>query len=112
MRIEDRLNTVPTTVRLLEKTKARLENAARLLKRPMNQIVENALDDYFRANGLIERYVVRVLKDHVVLMKFAGDDATLVDMEKMNGLPLSQVAEKYAMKLQKPVAVEEEGEQQ
>ncbi len=110
MKVEDKLVTVATTVRLLEKTKDRLENAGRLLKRPMNQIVEEALDDYFKAHGLIERYVVRVLKDHVVLMKFEGDETTLVDMEKRNGLPLNKVAEKYAMQLQRPVAVEE-GEQ-
>ena len=92
-----------TTVRLNPVIKDRLDKAAFVLKRSQNQIIEEALQEYFEHRGLVERYQVTMTKDHVVLIKLNKDQATVVEVTPRNGVPPNQVAENYATKLQRPV---------
>lgn len=92
-----------TTVRLSDATKKSLENASRILRKTQNQVMEDALSEYFERHNLIERYEARVFRDQVILLRINGTKSDIVDARSCNGLSTDKIVEQFATTYRAPV---------
>lgn len=92
-----------TTVRLSDATKKSLENAARILRKTQNQVMEDALHEYFERHNLIERYEARVFRDEVILLRINGATSKIIDKAPRNGTLDEKIVEQFATTYRAPV---------
>jgi hypothetical protein len=97
-----------TTARLLENTKFSLERAAYVLQRSQNDIIEEALKEFFKKHKLDTRYQLNVNRTHIVLTEIAQDQVRVLDVQQRNGVPPTEIAKEYSQRYQHPVQVIEE----
>lgn len=104
------VNKTATTLRLTPETKSLLSNAAHLLGLSESQVAETALAEFYQNHNLHPRYVLAVTPSHHVVFRHEGPKATVVEVATRNGVPTSDVQKQFAVKLQSPVYLDDEGE--
>ena len=96
-----------TTVRLSEATRENMHKLCKGLHMSQSELLDKALLEWGERHGMLDRYQVTLTKDHIVVTKFDGENASVVEVTARNGTSPKQIQEKYAAQFHSPVALVE-----
>jgi group I intron endonuclease len=103
---------IPTCVRLEPAILTKLKDFSKDHKTSMTDVIEEALQGYFKSHGFNTSYTMRATKSAYVIIRQQDDTVEVLDQQPRNGVPLEEIRQNYAARLNSPIKlVIDEGDQ-